>query len=70
MNRWNELNSGELEPPAILQHDVIGTEHLIWVWTGEKIIGPLSRNKYDEAAIFADIETIMQEEQNLPIGAE
>lgn len=34
MDRWDEYNDGALTPPAIVQHDVVGGEHLIWGWTG------------------------------------
>ena len=48
VNRWNDYNIGKLTPPAIVQHDIIGKEHLIWVWTGKEIVGPLSRTEYNE----------------------
>ena len=43
-NRWAEYNAGTLTPPVVVQHDTLASgEHLVWVWTGERIQGPFSR---------------------------
>lgn len=52
MHRWPEYDAGTLVPPAVVQHDEVNGEHLVWVWTGEKIVGPLSRKVYDEAEVL------------------
>lgn len=51
-NKWREYEAGTLTPPAIIQHDYDGTEHLIWIWTGTRIVGPLSRIEYNEQDII------------------
>ena len=66
-NKWREYEAGTLTPPAIVQHDYDGTEHLIWVWTGTQIVGPLSRNTYDETDILnivAELEQMPQPESD------
>jgi uncharacterized sporulation protein YeaH/YhbH (DUF444 family) len=56
MHRWPEYTAGTLSPLSVVQHDVTSQgEHLIWVWDGGRIHGPLSRATYDEAAILADV---------------
>lgn len=55
MNRWAEYRAGTLIPPAIVQHDQIGDEHLIWVYAASGIVGPYSRRSYDEATTLAEI---------------
>jgi len=69
MERWQEYKDGKLTPPAIIQHDVVGKENLIWVWTGDAIIGPLSRLDYDEAAILQDVATIIAEMEIVPVDS-
>ena len=55
-NRWAEYNAGTLTPPVVVQHDTLASgEHLVWVWTGERIQGPFSRLTYgaaEEAALL------------------
>jgi len=65
MDRWADYRAQRLTAPAIVQHDVIGDEHLYWVWTGgTRIVGPLSRrgDKASEvlviAAAVASVETV------------
>lgn len=53
MERWKEYDAGTLMPPCVVQHDQVGTEHLIWVWDGERIQGPFSRTSDDEAGCIA-----------------
>lgn len=55
MNRWPEYNAGTLTPPAVVQHDQIGEEHLIWVYTAGGISGPYSRRSYAEVTTLAEI---------------
>ena len=54
LNRWKEYEAGTLTPPAIVQHDEINGEHLVWVWTGIKII-QMSRKIYDEQTIIDEV---------------
>lgn len=67
INKWREYEAGILTPPAIIQHDYDGVEHLVWVWTGTRIVGPISRTIYDENAI---IETAITSEQTPQIEDE
>ena len=60
MNRWKEYDAGKLTPPCVVQHDQIRDEHLVWVWDGEKIHGPISRTSFDEKEVFATVEAIKQ----------
>lgn len=54
-DKWNEYNNGTLTPPAVVQHDELNGEHLVWVWTGGKtIIGPLTRTEYNETEILME----------------
>lgn len=53
-DKWAEYRAGTLVPPAVVQHDEVNGEHLIWVWTGENIVGPMSRRGFDEAQAIAD----------------
>lgn len=62
-NRWREYEAGTLTPPAIIQHDEQNREHLIWVWTGTQIIGPLSRREYNEQNIIDTAVASAQIEQ-------
>jgi hypothetical protein len=55
MNRWKEYSEKSLTPPVVVQHDYDGKEHLVWVWDGKAIKGPISRQTYDEAAIIAGV---------------
>ena len=52
LNRWREYESATLTPPTIIQHDEQNGEHLVWVWTGTQIVGPLSRMEYNEQDIL------------------
>jgi hypothetical protein len=58
MERWKEFNDKTLVPPCVIQHDIIRDEHLIWLWDGELIHGPLSRKSYDENEIIGKVENI------------
>jgi hypothetical protein len=62
MNRWAEYNAGTLTPPAVVQHDQIGDEHLIWVWDGARIRGPFSRATYDEQTILGQVQEMIESE--------
>lgn len=53
MDRWKEYNNKTLTPPCVIQHDIIRDEHLIWVWDGVSIIGPLSTSDEDVAINIA-----------------
>jgi hypothetical protein len=53
INRWKEYDAGTLTPPCVVQHDVLGKENLIWVWTGTEIKS-FSRDTFDEESILAD----------------
>lgn len=55
MQRWVEYDAGTLTPPCVIQHDIVRNEHLIWVWDGTAIHGPLSRPSYDEASVCAEV---------------
>jgi hypothetical protein len=61
INKWEEYDSGKLTAPAIVQYDTIANEHLVWVWTGDKII-QMSRTAYDEQSILADALSITEKE--------
>ncbi len=61
INRWAEYNAGTLTPPAVVQQDQVGTEYLIWVWTGTQIEGPISRSNFNEAAFRADFTALLAE---------
>jgi hypothetical protein len=61
INRWAEYNAGTLTAPAIVQQDQVGSEYLIWVWTGTQIEGPLSRSSFDETAFMAAFEALLDE---------
>lgn len=65
MNRWAEYNAGTLTPPAVVQHDQIGGEHLVWVYAAGRIVGPYSRSRYDESTTLAEIvESLILAEEN------
>lgn len=65
MNRWAEYKAGTLTPPVIVQHDQVGDEHLVWVYTAGGIVGPFSRTTYDEATTLAEIvEALAVAEEN------
>lgn len=65
MNRWAEYRAGTLTPPAVVQHDQTGDEHLIWVYAAGGIVGPYSRSHYDEATTLAEIvESLTSAEEN------
>jgi len=49
MDRWKEYDAKTLTPPCVVQHDVIGKEHLIWVWDGMTIHGPMSQENEEDA---------------------
>lgn len=70
MNRWAEYKSGTLTPPAVVQHDQVGSEHLIWVWTGAAIIGPLSRRSFDEPQAVADALASVSMQSEKPVTVE
>lgn len=56
MDRWAEYNAGTLTPPVVVQRDTVNGGHLIWVWTGRRILGPFQRASWDasvESAILA-----------------
>lgn len=53
-NRWKEYDAKTLTPPCVVQHDVVGEEHLVWVWTGKNIL-QASRTIYNEAEIISDM---------------
>lgn len=55
MERWREYEAGTLTPPCVVQHDILGSDHLIWVWHGAGIVGPVVRPVYDEAAVCAEV---------------
>lgn len=55
MERWAEYKDGKLTPPVIIQCDKYNKEYLVWIWTGERIIGPVSRQEIDEKAIIDSI---------------
>ena len=61
VNRWAEYNAGTLTPPAIVQQDQVGSEYLIWIWTGTQIEGPMSRSNFDETAFMADFTALLAE---------
>lgn len=61
-DRWAEYQAGTLTPPVVVQHDQLGSEHLIWVWTGTQIMGPFSRPSYDETAIVAQAVALEAEQ--------
>lgn len=58
INRWREYEAGKLTPPCVVQHDEVGKEQLVWVWTGEQIVGPLSRNSFDEKSVVEEAVAI------------
>ena len=58
-NKWKEYNAETLVPPCVVQHDTVGKEHLVWVWTGENIV-QVSRLKYDEKSILTDVMTVSE----------
>lgn len=60
MDRWAEYNAGKLTPPVVVQHDICGDEHLIWVWDGKAIQGPFSRSVFDEKAVIADAVVVKE----------
>jgi hypothetical protein len=62
MNRWEEYRAGTLTPPAVVQHDHLPNEHLVWIWDGEKVRGAFYREEYDEAAILADVQAMIAAE--------
>jgi len=57
MDRWAEYDIGTLIPPAVVQHDMDGGIHQVWVYcTDQRIRGPWPRPSYNEAAILAYAE--------------
>lgn len=60
INLWRDYESGKLTPPCVVQYDIIGKEHLIWVWAGEQI-KLFNRAKYDEKTILNDAVMIIKE---------
>ena len=54
INKWKEYDDGKLTPPCVVQHDEINGEHLVWVWTGIKIV-QVSRKIYDEQTIIDEV---------------
>lgn len=54
MDRWAEYDAGTLTPPVVVQRDTLFGEHLIWVWTGKRIIGPFTRKQWD-ASVEAEV---------------
>lgn len=63
INKWKEYDAKTLTPPCVVQHDVLGEEHLVWVWTGKNIL-QTSRTVYNESEIIADmvaLETVQTE---------
>lgn len=70
MDRWAEYDAGTLTPPAVVQHDEVAGEHLIWVYTGHAIVGPLSRRTYDEPAIVAEVIAALEAEEEAANGEE
>jgi len=66
MNRWAEYRAGTLTPPVVVQHDVDGADHLIWVYTTAGIKGPYKRTTYDEVAICDEVmELVTTAEEQL-----
>lgn len=70
MDRWREYEAGTLTPPCVVQHDCVNGEHLIWVWDGITIHGPLSRPEYDEASCIAHVAFVRAEPPRVPDPAE
>lgn len=57
-DHWQAYQDGKLTPPAVVQHDIVNGQHLIWVWDGMAIQGPFSRSSYDEKEITATAAAI------------
>lgn len=70
MNRWAEYNAGTLTPPAVVQHDEVSGEHLVWVYTGHAVVGPVSRRAYDENAIVAEVIAMLEAAEEAANGEE
>jgi hypothetical protein len=60
MDRWADYRAGRLTPPCVVQHDVVSRVHLVWVWTGAEIVGPLARASFDAAAVLRDATSIRE----------
>ena len=65
INKWNEYNAGAIMPPCVVQCDHDADEYLIWIWTGDKILGPISRNEYNETQIIAEMMAANQTEERI-----
>ena len=65
INRWTDYNNNLLTPPCVVQCDHNAGEYLIWIWTGDKILGPISRNGYNETQIIAEMMAANQTEQRI-----
>ena len=65
--KWKEYNAETLVPPCVVQHDTVGKEHLVWVWTGENIV-QVSRLKYDEKSILTDVYNSLKEKGYNPVN--
>jgi len=64
MNRWVEYNNGTLPVNSVVQHDTMPSgEHLIWVYTASGILGPYSRSTYDEATITAEVQAMLEAQE-------
>ena len=66
MDRWQEYRDGKLFPPCVVQCD--GDEkkgYLIWIWIGDVILGPISRMKYDEKAIIAEVPNLIPQAEEV-----
>lgn len=72
MHRWPEYDAGTLVPPAVVQHDEVNGEHLVWVYESvdRGIQGPISRRSYDEAAILAEVQARLEAEEEAANGEE
>lgn len=69
MDKWKDYDAGKLTPPCVVQYDIVGKEHLVWVWDGSQIVGPLSMPIYDEAKALEIVmamknETVITIEQD------
>ena len=45
---WAEFSAGGLTPPAFVQHVEQNGLHKSWVWTGERVVGPLTSVDWSE----------------------
>ena len=64
INKWNEYNAETLTPPCVVQCDHNADEYLIWIWTGAKILGPISRSEYNESRVVDEVMESYQAEQS------